>query len=42
MIMFIRRKYTTNILELLNPLLTNYVDTNNIILVMDKKIFDRY
>ena len=32
-----KKTYTSKILQLLNPLLTNYVDKNEIILVVDKK-----
>ena len=32
-----KKNYTTEILKILNPLLTNYVDKNGIILVMEKK-----
>lgn len=32
-----KNKYTSKILEILNPLLTNYVEKNNIILVLEKK-----
>tara|TARA_Y100000591_G_C21825559_1_gene696448 strand:- start:1221 stop:1745 length:525 start_codon:yes stop_codon:yes gene_type:complete len=32
-----KKKYSTEILRILNPLLTNYVENNNIHLVVDKK-----
>ncbi len=32
-----KNKYTTEILNLLNPILTDYVDQNNIFLVIEKK-----
>ena len=34
-----KKKYGLKILDLLNPLLTNYVEKNNINFVLDKKIF---
>ena len=38
-----KKNYTSEILNLLNPLLTNYVDKNKIILVVEKKkYFGRY
>ena len=35
----VKKEYTSEILNLLNPLLTNYVDKNKITLVIEKKIF---
>ena len=32
-----KKKYTSKILETLNPLLTNYVEKNKILLVVEKK-----
>ncbi len=32
-----KKEYTSKILSILNPLLTNYVDENEIIIVLDKK-----
>ena len=32
-----KKKYTSEILKLLNPLLTNYVEKNNILIVLEKK-----
>ena len=32
-----KKKYTSKILKILNPLLTNYVEKNNINLVIEKK-----
>ena len=34
-----KKGYTSEILNLLNPLLTDYVDKNGIVLVVEKKIF---
>ena len=34
-----KKIYTSKILKLLNPLLTNYVEKNKITLVVDKKIY---
>ena len=32
-----KRKYTSNILKILNPLITSYVEENNIKIVIEKK-----
>ena len=32
-----KKKYTSEILKLLNPLLTNYVEKNDILIVLEKK-----
>ena len=32
-----KKEYTSKILNILNPVLTNYVDKNEIIIVLDKK-----
>ena len=32
-----KKKYTSEILKLLNPLITNYVEKNKILLVIEKK-----
>ena len=32
-----KKDYSTNILKILNPLLSNYVEKNNINIVIDKK-----
>ena len=32
-----KKKYSSRILEILNPLLTKFVDSNNIVLVLEKK-----
>ena len=37
-----KKNYTTEILKILNPLLTNYVDKNEIMLVMEKKNVNLY
>ena len=34
-----KKSYSSEILKILNPLLTNYVENNNINLVVEKKIF---
>ena len=35
-----KRKYTSNILKILNPLITSYVEENNIKIVIEKNNFD--